>query len=183
MNATLVVFYVNPQYLLNIFWVRPISDTVVFERLSKLLVTVMCLCTFEEGWQHVGKAAGGWTLENSNIEVNSSLAHSKFKQHYALPSLPVFFNWILGNQTMALYVLSFLGPEPEDQPVLHPDQQHCLPPCRQPLLHPAPRHARPGWQQGLCLWVCHQPHLNTREQRQWHYWYDSNVNVHRAVYR
>lgn len=136
MNATLVVFYVNPQYLLNIFWVRPISDTVVFERLSKLLVTVMCLCTFEEGWQHVGKAAGGWTLENSNIEVNSSLAHSKFKQHYALPSLPVFFNWILGNQTMALYVLSFLGPEPEDRSARAPPWPAALPPPLQAA--PAP---------------------------------------------
>lgn len=58
------------------------------------------------------------------------------------------------------------GPKPEEQPVLHPDQQHCLTPCRQPLLHPPPCHARPGQQQGLRLRLRHQSHLDPGEQGQ-----------------
>jgi len=68
--------------------------------------------------------------------------------------------------------MSVPGPEPEDQPVLHLDQQHCLPPCRQPLLHPPPCHAWPSRQQGLCLRFCHQSHLNTGEQGQRDYRWD-----------
>lgn len=68
-----------------------------------------------------------------------------------------------------------VGPEPEDQPLLHPDQQHCLPACRQPLLHPPHGHVWPGRQQGLRLWFRHQPHLNTGKQRQRDYRWDLQV--------
>lgn len=68
------------------------------------------------------------------------------------------------------------GPEPEDQPLLHFDQQHCLTPCREPLLHPSPEHARPDWQQGLRLRFCHQSHLDPGEQRQRdHRWENMNT--------
>lgn len=71
-----------------------------------------------------------------------------------------------------IFVCLFSGPKPEDQPLLHPDQQHGLSTCRQPLLHPPHSHARPGWEQGLRLRLRHQPHLHTGEQRQRDYRWD-----------
>lgn len=110
-------------------------------------------------------------FENCNSEATFSFvcdSHLKFKR-CTLPFSPLC-NWVAGTKLIflkrACARVSLPGPEPEDQPVLHPDQQHCLSTCRQPLLHPPSCHARTGWQQGLRLRFCHQSHLNTGEQGQ-----------------
>lgn len=113
-----------------------------------------------------GRWDSWWSVRSAWIRQDVSTLKRKIQRSNVL--LCGAKNVFLGCLSEAVCVV-VPGPEPEDQPLLHLDQQHCLTPCREPLLHPSPHHAWPSRHQGLRLRFCQQSHLHPGEQRQRHH--------------